>query len=82
MQVNEPDYNVGGGQGAIEDGKNAGEMVLNFDTGNYFPDEFIKQMKRLGELLSKADIDDIAVLGGGGGGGAGCGPQAQGADTL
>ena len=55
-------------------------MVFNFDTGNYFPDEFIKQMKRLGELLSKADIDDIAVLGGGGGGGAGCGPN--GAATI
>lgn len=80
LQVKEPDYNVGGGQGAIEDGENAGEMVFNFDTGNYFPNEFIEQMKRLRELLSKAHIDDIAILGGGGGGGAGCGPE--GAATL
>lgn len=77
--VREPYINVGGGQGAIEDGENAGEMVFSFDD-DYYPDEFIEHMKRLRELLSEADIDDIAVLGGGGGGGAGCGPQ--GAATI
>lgn len=63
--------NVGGGQG-LEDGK----MVFSFDE-DYHPHEFVKQMQMLGKLLSEADENDVAVLGGGGGGGAGCGPNGK-----
>ena len=56
--------NIGGGQGNDEEGN----MVFTFDE-DYQPEEFLENMQQLGELLSKADIDDIVVSGGGGGGG-------------
>ena len=57
--------NVGGGQG-LEDG----ELEFSFDEENH-PRAFIKQLRNLRKILSEADINDAAVLGGGG---AGCGP--------
>ena len=63
--------NVGGGQG-LEDG----ELKFSFDEENH-PHAFIKQLRNLRKILSEADINDVAVLGGGGGGGAGCGPDGK-----
>jgi len=69
--INADQINVGGGQG-LEDG----ELEFSFDEENH-PHAFIKQLRNLRKILSEADINDVAVLGGGGGGGAGCGPDGK-----